>query len=126
VHVLRRVHTALRPRGLLLDIHPLGMDFAVRAGSRGIGFIDARKFARVLAAMDAHVATVVRGGLFDEVQTLRRHVVERFDDGREARDEASTWEHLRMPLLLRLRLRRAHAPVEFVDTVRYRLLRKRG
>jgi hypothetical protein len=126
VHVLRQTHRALRPNGSLLDVHPLGMDFAVRAGQRGLGFVDTRRFARVLAAMDDGVRTVVDEGLYDEEQTIRRHVTERFDTAAEAREEAATWEHLRFPLLLRLRLRRAReTPVEFVDTIRYRLFRKR-
>jgi hypothetical protein len=126
VHVLRQTHRALRPEASLLDIHPLGIDFAVRAGPRGLGFIDTRKFGRVLAAMDDGVKTVVDEGLYEETRTIRRHVTERFDTAAEALDEASTWEHLRIPLLLRLRLRRAtETPVEFVDTIRYRLFRRR-
>jgi hypothetical protein len=125
VHVLRQIHRALRPTGLMLDMHPLGMDFAVRAGERGLGFVDTRRFARVLAAMDEHVKAVVEDGLYEEVRQLRRHVAERFDSADEALDEATTWEHLRFPPLLRWRLRRSHAsPVEFIDTIRYRLFRR--
>jgi hypothetical protein len=126
VHVLRQTHRALRLDAWLLDIHPLGIDFAVRAGPRGLGFVDTRKFARVLAAMDEGVQTVVDEGLYEETRTIRRHVTERFDTAAEALDEASMWEHLRIPLTLRLRLRRAReTPVEFVDTIRYRLFRRR-
>jgi hypothetical protein len=126
VHVLRQIHTALRPGGLVLDIHPLGMDFAVRAGRRGLGFVDTRRFARVLAAMDEHVRVLVDEGLYKETRTLRRHVTERFDTAREALEEARSWEYLRFPLTLRLRLRLTNAtPVEFVDTIRYRLFRRR-
>ena len=125
MHVLRQTHRALRPGGLLLDMHPLGMDFAVRAGRRGLGFVDTRRFARVLAAMDEHVQTVVEEGLYEEIRTLRRHVAERFDAAAEALEEASSWEHLRLPPLLRWRLRRSNAsPVEFIDTIRYRLFRR--
>ena len=123
VHVLRRVHRALRPDGLVLDMHPLATDFAVRAGDRGLGFVDTRRFARVLAAMNDGVRIVVEEGLFEEVRTIRRHVTERFDDGAEALAEARTWQHLRIPPVVRLRLRRAReTPVEFVDTIRYRVL----
>ena len=126
VHVLRRVQQALRPDGFVLDVHPLGMDFAVRAGSRGLGFVDTRRFARVLDAMNDGVQAVVDEGLLEQVTTLRRHVTERFDDGAEALAEAQTWEHLRIPLLVRLRLRRARTtPVEFIDTIRYRVFRVR-
>jgi hypothetical protein len=125
VHVLRRLHRALRPGSFVLDMHPLGMDFAVRAGERGLGFVDTRRFARVLAAMDEHVQTVVDEGLYEEIRQLKRHVTERFDTADEALAEATTWEHLRFPWLLRWRLRRSDgSPVEFIDTIRYRLFRR--
>ncbi len=126
MHVLRRVHEALRPTGLLLDVHPLGLDFAVRAGRRGLCFVDTRKFAAVVEAMNDGVEQVVSDGLFEEVKTLRRHVAERFDDAAEALEEAESWEHLRLPAAVRRRLRQTdERPVEFIDTIRYRLLRKR-
>jgi hypothetical protein len=125
VHVLHKVHQALRPRGLLLDVHPLGLEFAVRAGSRGLGFVDTRKFAEVVEAMNRSVEQTISEGLFQELRTLRRHVAERFDDAAEALEEADSWENLRLPAAVRRRLQKAdETPVEFIDTVRYRLLRK--
>jgi len=125
VHVLRRVHRALRPKGLLLDVHPLGLEFAVRAGRRGLGFVDTRKFAAVVEAMNDGLEQTVSEGLYEEVKTLRRHVAERFDDAAEALEEADSWENLRLPAAVRRRLRQTdETPVEFIDTVRYRLLRK--
>jgi hypothetical protein len=65
VHVLRNVHAALVPRGQLLDVHPLGHDIPIRAGSHGVGFVDARAFARVVDAMDDLVAETIAAGLFE-------------------------------------------------------------
>jgi hypothetical protein len=125
VHVLRQVHEALRPKGLLLDVHPLGLEFAVRAGRRGLGFVDTSKFAAIVEAMNDGVEQTVSERLFEELSTLRRHVAERFDDAAEALDEADSWENLRLPAAVRRRLRETkESPVEFIDTVRYRLLRK--
>jgi hypothetical protein len=125
VHVLRNVHRALRQGGLALDIHPLGIDFAVRAGERGLGFIDTRKFRRIVDAMNDGVRQTILEGSFEEVTTLRRHVAERFDSAAEALEEADSWEHLRLPAAVRRKLRDAEeSPVEFIDTIRYRLLRK--
>jgi hypothetical protein len=126
VHVLRRVHRALRPKGLLLDVHPLGLEFAVRAGRRGLGFVDTRKFATIVEAMNDALEQTVSEGLFEELKTVRRHVAERFDDAAEALEEADSWDNLRLPAAVRRRLRQTdETPVEFIDTVRYRLLRKR-
>ena len=127
MHVLRQTHRALRPRGLALDVHPVGIDFAVRAGEHGLGFVDTRKFRDVIAAMNECVEQVASEGLFEELRSLRRHVVERYDTAAEALEEADTWENLRFPAPVKRRLEKTDAtPIEFVDTVRYRLLRKRG
>jgi hypothetical protein len=124
VHVLRKVHGALRQDGLLLDIHPLGADFAVRAGSRGLGFVDTRRFERVLEAMEEGVQEVLAEGLFTELRSMRRHVAERFDTAAEVLEEADSWEHLRLPAAVRRRLRETkESPVELIDTIAYRLLR---
>lgn len=124
MHVLRHVHQAVRPGGSLLDIHPLGVDMPVRAGSRGLGFVDASAFALVVKAMNEAVEQVVSEGLLVEERLLRRTVVERFDDAAEALEEADGWTNLRLPAAVRRRLEVAEErPVEFVDTVRYRLFR---
>ena len=125
MNVLRRVHQSLRPDGLLLDVHPLGLEFAVRAGRRGLGFVDTSRFADVLDAMNDGLEQTVAQGLFEQVKTLRRIVAERFDDAAEAVEEADSWENLRLPAAVRRRLQTTdETPVEFLDTVRYRLLRK--
>jgi hypothetical protein len=125
VHVLRRIQRALREDGLLLDIHPLGIDFAVRAGARGLGFVDTREFRRVVEAMNEGVQRTIDEGRYEELETVRRHVAERCDNASEALEEADSWENLRLPAPVRRRLQRTDAsPVELIDTVRYRLLRK--
>jgi hypothetical protein len=122
VNVLRNVQPAVVPDGRVLDVHPLGIDMAVRAGARGLGFIDTQEFAEVIAAMDEGVAQVESEGLLVHLRSTRRHVVERFDDPTEAIEEAERWENLRLPAAVRRRLRAAEErPIEFVDTVRYRL-----
>jgi hypothetical protein len=121
VNVLRNVHQAVARGGRVLDIHPLGVDMAVRAGPRGLGFIEARKFAEVIAAMDNGVAKVEAEGLLEHLRTFRRLVVERFDDSAEALEEAESWENLLLPAVVRRRLAEAkERPIEFIDTVRYR------
>ena len=125
VHVLRNVQQAVSPGGSVLDIHPLGIDMAVLAGSRGLGFIDTSEFALVIDAMDEAVEQIVTEGLLEELRTVRRVVVERFDDPAEALEEAAGWENLRLPTEVQRRLRAVEeGPVDFVDTVRYRLFRR--
>ena len=127
MNVLRNVHQALVPKGLLLDAHPSGADFPVHAGTRGLGFVDARRFLRLVDAMDACVARVLGEGLFEEVRTLRRRVAERFENAHEALEHADGWVNLRLPAGVRRRLLATdERPVELVEAVLYRLLRKRS
>ena len=122
MHVLRNVQQAVTPGGAVLDVHPLGIDMAVRAGQRGLGFVDTSEFARVIEAMDESVGQVSAEGLLEERRTVRRLVVERFDDPDEALEEAAGWTNLRLPADVASRLGKAEErPIEFVDTVRYRL-----
>jgi hypothetical protein len=126
VHALRQVHQAVAAKGLVLDIHPLGDDFPVLAADRGIGFVDTSKFRRILKAMNSCVEQTIAEGLFTELRTVRRHVVERYDTAAEALEEANGWENLRLPVAVRRRLEKTEAgPVEFIDTVRYRLFLNR-
>jgi hypothetical protein len=122
VHVLRNVHQAVVPGGRVLDIHPVGVDMAVRAGARGLGFIDASDFAEVVEAMNEGVATVCAEGVLEELATTQRLVAERYDDPDEALEQASEWVNLKLPPRVARRLREAEErPIEFIDTVRYRL-----
>lgn len=76
--------------------------------------------------MNQCVELTLAEGLFEELRELRRHVAERYDNATEVLDEADGWENLRLPPAVRRRLRETDAtPIEFIDTVRYRLLRKR-
>jgi hypothetical protein len=56
---------------------------------------------------------------------MRRHVAERFDTAAEVLEEADNWDNLRLPAAVRRRLRETEGPVELVDAVLYRLLRRR-
>jgi hypothetical protein len=125
VYVLRQVHQALTPRGLVLDIHPLGDEFPILAGGVGIGFVDTSRFRQLLDAMNRCVEQMVEESLFAEWRDARRHVVERYDTVAEALEEADSWTNLSLPAAVRRRLEKTHAnPIEFIDTVRYRLMRK--
>ena len=127
VNVLRNVHQAVVPGGRVLDIHPVGADMPIRAGPPGLGFVDAGKFAQVVAAMNDAVAEVESEGLLEHVRSIRRQVVERFEDPAEALEEAAGWSNLRLPAAVARRLREAEErPIEFVDNVRYRLFAIQG
>jgi hypothetical protein len=68
VHVLRQLHRALRPSGLLLDIHPQPEDPRVEIvhpeGSVSVGAIDWTVDSREIRDARKRLAVIVREGLF--------------------------------------------------------------
>ncbi|HEV3472036.1 MAG TPA: hypothetical protein VG408_02360 [Actinomycetota bacterium] len=68
MHVLRQLHKALRPGGLLLDIHPQPQDPRVEIvhpeGSVAVGAIDWTVDSREIRAARKRLALVMRDGLF--------------------------------------------------------------
>jgi hypothetical protein len=126
VHVLRNVDEALKPRGLLFDIHPTADDTPIRAAGRGLGFVDARRFQPVVATSDAAVDALVRDGLFDDVRRVEREIEELYPEAEELLDTADEWTNLRIPAATRRRIRAAVPPVQLLWRVDFRLLRKRA
>ena len=125
MHVLRNVHQSVRPAGRMLDIHPLGIDMPVLAGGCGLGFVDASEFAAVVDGVDAAADAVVAEGLFEELESRERHIVERFDTPDEAVEELSKWEDLHPPAELIERVRTAEElPIDVVEAVGYRLFKR--
>jgi hypothetical protein len=126
VHVLRNVDEALKPRGLLLDIHPTADDPPVRSSGRGLGFVDARRFEPVVATTNAAVDALVGDGSFDDVRRAERDIEELYADAEDLLDTAGEWTNLRIPAATRRRIRAAVPPLQLLWRVDFRLLRKRA
>jgi hypothetical protein len=126
VHVLRNVDEALKPRGLLFDIHPTGDDAPIRASARGLGFIDARRFEPIVATTDAAVDALVGDGSFEDVRRVEREIEELYADAEDLLDTADEWTNLRIPAATRRRIRAAVPPLQLLWRVDFRLLRKRA
>jgi hypothetical protein len=126
VHVLRNVDEALKPRGLLFDIHPTADDAPIRAEGRGLGFVDARRFQPIVATTDAAVDALVGDGSFADVRRVEREIEELFAEAQDLLDSADEWTNLRIPAATRRRIRAAVPPVQLLWRVDFRLLRKRA
>lgn len=68
VHVLRKVHRALRPRGVALEIHPLPVAPWVEVWRDGrrtrLGFLDYSTAIAAISSARSDLASVQREGLF--------------------------------------------------------------
>ena len=58
MHALRRVHEALRPGGILLDLMPFDQWALVENAAGLVGRIDQREFARDVRKTEARLASV--------------------------------------------------------------------
>jgi hypothetical protein len=126
VHVLRNVEGSLKPRGLLLDIHPTADDSPIRSGRRGIGFVEARRFEPVVEMANAAVDALVGDGAFDDVRRVQREVEEVYTDGEELIETAGEWETLSLRAATRRRIRASEPPFHVLWHVDFRLLKKRA
>jgi hypothetical protein len=124
VHVLRNVDQALKPQGLLLDIHPTADDPPIRGSGRGVGFIDARRFQPIVAWTDAAVDALVADGSFDDIRRVEREIDELYVDADELIETGDEWTSLRIAAATRRRIRAADPPLQVLWRVDFRLLRK--
>ena len=107
---LRHVHTLLKPGGELIDSRPLGDGSAVAAGGRSLGRLDEREFSRELELLDAHVAALVRGGLFEARDKRLFDVDMQFDTAAELLSEVVTWRGTVVPVRLQRAVKAAEPP----------------
>jgi hypothetical protein len=121
VHALRRVHEALRPGGILLDLMPFEAWVPVENRAGVVGHVDAREFARDVVKTEAGLASVVDEGLFAPERELELDVLEHFDSAPRLLEVVGEWGRTRIPARLRAGVTRAEPP--FV--VRERLILRR-
>lgn len=126
MHVLRNVHRSLRPQGRLLDIHPRQEDAPVRAGGRGLGFVEVKKFAPLVAHVEAVLDGAGAEGWLEPLRRVDREVVERYEEGRELLEAADDWENLRLSAATRRRILSSTPPVDVLWPVTFALFRKRA
>lgn len=120
MHALRKIHRALVPGGVLLDIHPVPPAEEVEAEGRALGRLDARGFFADVAEAERLLA---ESGLFrldDEIET---DVVERFDGVEEAIESVAERRRMRMRPELVERVRLARPPIDLRERVVFRRFR---
>jgi hypothetical protein len=87
VHVLKQIHEALRPGGVLLDIHPLPGDLRVEVmrgqRSTGLGTLDASTDSEEIRQARLRLLAVQREGLFS-LQRRRIFEVRIYHEGVDA------------------------------------------
>lgn len=123
MNALRRIHEALVPGGLLLDMQPLGPRPAVEANGRRLGSLDMREWQMMIDEVAALIDGTITDGLFNELEERRYHVLETFDDGKELVESVSEWAGTKISRTLAQRVERAAPPMTIRQPVRLRALR---
>jgi hypothetical protein len=123
VNALHRIHTALVPGGLVLDLQPVGPRPPVEANGRRLGSLDMREWRLTIDAVAALVDQTIADGLFAEEGERRYDVLETFDDGKELVETVRDWTGTKISQTLATRIERTAPPLAIRESVRLRLFR---
>ena len=122
MHALRKIHQALVPGGVLLDMHPIPPPTRAEVGGRSLGEFDDAEFWEIVVATEAPLEAT---DLFAFEAEIEFDWLERYDSGAELLEDLKSWESLRVPRALATRIRKAEPPVDLWERVVLRSFRAR-
>jgi hypothetical protein len=115
VHALRRIHQALVPGGVLLDMHPVPPSTRAEVRGESLGEFDDSEFMEIVAAGEAKIED---SGLFTRGSELEFDYLERYDDPAQLlEDIREGWDGCRIPAELEKRILEANEPVDIWERV---------
>jgi hypothetical protein len=122
VHALRRIHQALVPGGVLLDLHPVPPSTRAEVDGESLGEFDDSEFMRIVSDAEG----VLDGsGLFERESEVEFDYLERYDDPAQLlEDIEEEWDGCSVPLELEARIREAGVPVDIWERVVLRRFRR--
>ena len=124
MHVLRNIHEALAPDGILVDTQPVSARPPVAAGELRLGTLDMRDWLETIRAVDALFAETVDAGLFELQHESRLVVTDTYDNGPECLETVAGWRGTRVPEDVSTGLATVTSQVTVRQEVRLRLLRR--
>jgi hypothetical protein len=123
VSALHRIHSALVPGGLVLDMQPVGLRPPVESNGQRLGSLDMREWRVTIDHVAALVDQTIADGLFVEEAGRRYDVLETFDDGKELVKTVREWTGTKISPTLAARVERAMPLLTIRESVRLRALR---
>ncbi len=114
MNALRKIHEALVPGGILLDMHPIPPATRVEVGGRSLGELDDAEFFELVAATEAPLE---QGDLFVLEDEIEFDWLERYDSGEELLEDVKSWNGCRIPRAVAARVRKAEPPVDIWERV---------
>lgn len=123
MNALHRIHSALIPGGLVLDMQPVGPRPPVASNGQRLGSLDMREWRVTIDHVAALVDETIAKGLFAEEAERRYDLLETFDDGQELVETVREWTGTKISQTLAVGVERAIPPLTIQESVRLRALR---
>ena len=120
MHALRRIHKALVPGGVLLDMHPIPPHTRVQVRGESLGDLEDDKFLALVAETEA---PLWESELYSLEEELEFDWLERFESSQELLEDVTSWEGCRMPARVAARIRKAEPPLDIWERVVLRRFR---
>jgi hypothetical protein len=121
VNALRKIHQALVPEGILLDMHPVPPSTRAEVRGESLGEFDDAEFQDLVKTAEARIFET---GLFEHDTETEFDWLERYDDPAELLEDVKTgWEGCYIPRDLEARIRAAEPPVDIWERVVLRRFR---
>ena len=115
MHALRRIHEALVPGGVLLDMHPVPPSTRAEVDGKSLGDFDDSEFMHIVSDAEG---VLERSGLFEWESELEFDYLERYDDPAQLlEDIEEEWDGCSVPPELEARIREAGGPVDIWERV---------
>lgn len=120
MNALRKIHEALVPGGILVDMHPVPPSARAEVDGRSLGEFDDAEFFEIVSATEDSLAT---SGLFETEAEIQFEWLERYDSGDELLEDVESWEGCRIPRAVAARVSKAEPPVDIWERVVLRRFR---
>ena len=115
MHALRRIHQALVPGGVLLDMHPVPPSTRAEVDGESLGEFDDSEFMRIVSDAEG---VLDRSGLFERESEVEFDYLDRYDDPAQLlEDIEEEWDGCSVPPKLEARIREAVGPVDLWERV---------
>jgi hypothetical protein len=107
---------------LLIDTQPVSPRPTVTAAAGDLGTLDMRDWSKLIAAIDAQVASTIADGLWTVEGEHGFVVKDSFQTGAELVDTVKAWQGTSVPRALTRRLAASAEPAQVHQEVRMRVL----
>ena len=123
MNVLRAIHTALVPGGLVIDTQPVSAYPPIESDAGALGRLDMSEWADLIAEIDDRADEVLGEGLFVIEDESRFSVVDEYDNGEDCLSYIRHWMGTRIDRDVERRVAAERGRIRLPQEIRLRVLR---